>query len=79
MRAAYSPTRNDQARRLFTLWEGFHGHELLIFAGEHEIVSRREALSTIAQDIEATMRSPAAAGARRHPLRVRDRQLLSRQ
>jgi len=44
---------HDHARRLFTLWEGFHGHELLIFAGEHETVARCEALSTLAQDIEA--------------------------
>ena len=38
--------------RLFTHWQDAHHHELLIFAGRHEIASRREELSAIADDIE---------------------------
>jgi 2-polyprenyl-6-methoxyphenol hydroxylase-like FAD-dependent oxidoreductase len=40
-------------RRLFTLWESSHRHELLIFVGDSENAARRGELSALAQQIEA--------------------------
>jgi 2-polyprenyl-6-methoxyphenol hydroxylase-like FAD-dependent oxidoreductase len=41
-----------EARRLLTLWEDAHTHELLMFVGKSETGVRREALSTLAGQIE---------------------------
>lgn len=42
-----------QPRRLFSLWQGSHRHELLLFTGESETEPQRAVLASAAQQMEA--------------------------